>query len=87
MLVYVKFLHKICPVFNNETMSAINKSNKIHKRNTQKTLVVKSLAKKHEVTEAMVYMAIRSDRGSELADIIRKEFNQKMKSIDNALND
>lgn len=85
MLVYVKLVHKICAVYNNETMSTIDKSKNFHKRSTQKALVVKAIAKKHQVTEAMVYMAIRADRGSELSEVIRKDFNEKMKSIENAL--
>lgn len=43
-------------------------------RDAQKAFIVKALSEKYHVTEALVYMAIRGDRKTELAETIRRDY-------------
>lgn len=57
-------------------MNATPKSKKRTIRDTKKSFIVKELAIKYHITPAMVYKAVRGDSDSELADVIKKDFNR-----------
>lgn len=56
------------------------------KYDTMRAMVVKELAKKYEVSDSFVRMAVNGDRVSETAEAIKKEFAQLTKDISNLLN-
>lgn len=57
-------------------MNTTPKSKKRTIRDTKKSFIVKELALKYRITSAMVYKAMRGDSDTELADVIKKDFNR-----------
>jgi hypothetical protein len=58
-----------------------SKNTKKRSRSTQKAFIVKVLAKKHGVTEALVYMALRGDRKTDLAENIKRDYARLTRAI------
>lgn len=65
-------------------MGTNSKSRK--KYNAKSALVIKELAKRYEVSDAMVRLSISGDRTSDTAEEIKKEYNRLMKEVNTALN-
>lgn len=55
------------------------------KYNTQRAFIVKELAKKHEVSDAFVRLAIKGERDSDTAERIKKDFKELSEKITNIL--
>lgn len=65
----------------------MNKSSKKPKKyDAVRASVIRYLAAKHQVTEAMVRMSLSDDRQSDTAIAIRSEFPKKYKQVKDALN-
>lgn len=66
-------------------MTINSKCNKKTNRNTQRALIIKHLAVKHDVTVQMIYQAMKADKISNLAEEVIKEYNHLMSAIDKLL--
>ncbi len=67
-------------------MSATNKSSKFRDRDQKKSIVVKQIAARFNVTTSYVYMCV-SDNPLQTpqADVIRREYNSMYKKLEAAL--